>query len=173
YHFPGPPLLVTSDNPWHKELFIAIWLTSCPLWMSHIDHDPSAKFPSPQMWQDFLISIEAEDVATTSSDTFAATCKRAALQVFGEDVVFKSQGWKLGNTISWCGMDISVDSLADPPMLLAKQILWELYALDRAHVVLWTIGYGQPRLTKTRTTRASQSSADLWPVVVGYGWAKV
>ncbi|KIK77164.1 hypothetical protein PAXRUDRAFT_835074 [Paxillus rubicundulus Ve08.2h10] len=38
---------------------------------------------------------------------------------------------------------------------------------------LGTVGYGQPRLTKTRTRWASQSSADLWPVVIGYGWAEV
>ncbi|KIJ21118.1 hypothetical protein PAXINDRAFT_6892 [Paxillus involutus ATCC 200175] len=130
YRFPDPPLLVTSDNPQRKKLFIANWLTSRPLWMSHVDHDPPAKFPSPQMWQDFLISIEAENVATMSSDTFAATCKRAALQVFGEDVVVKSQGWKPGDTISWRGMDIVVDSLTDPPVLLAKWILWELYELN-------------------------------------------
>ncbi|KIK76102.1 hypothetical protein PAXRUDRAFT_170901, partial [Paxillus rubicundulus Ve08.2h10] len=85
---------------------------------------------SPQMWQDFLISIEAGEVATTCSDTFAVTHKRAALQVFGEDMVVKSQGWKPGDIISWHGMDILVDSLANPPMLLTKWILWELYELN-------------------------------------------
>ncbi|KIK76582.1 hypothetical protein PAXRUDRAFT_835305 [Paxillus rubicundulus Ve08.2h10] len=38
---------------------------------------------------------------------------------------------------------------------------------------LGTIGYGQPRLTKTCTRWASRSSADLWPVAIGYGWAEV
>ncbi|KIK78079.1 hypothetical protein PAXRUDRAFT_834730, partial [Paxillus rubicundulus Ve08.2h10] len=37
---------------------------------------------------------------------------------------------------------------------------------------LGTVGYSQPRLTKTCTTQASQLSADLWPVVVGYRWAE-
>ncbi|KAF9231218.1 hypothetical protein BU15DRAFT_82677 [Melanogaster broomeanus] len=98
--------------------------------MSRVDHDPPAKFPSPQMWRDFLISIQAEDAKTTSSDTRAATRRRAALEVFGEDVVVRTRGWRTGDTVSWRGMDISVDSLADPPVLLAKQILWELYELN-------------------------------------------
>ncbi|KIK80467.1 hypothetical protein PAXRUDRAFT_158639, partial [Paxillus rubicundulus Ve08.2h10] len=50
YHFPDPPLLMTLDNPWCKKLFIANWLASHPLWMSRLDHDPPAKFSSPQMW---------------------------------------------------------------------------------------------------------------------------
>ncbi|KAF9230549.1 hypothetical protein BU15DRAFT_83492 [Melanogaster broomeanus] len=130
YRFPDPPLLVTSDNPRRKKLFIANWLTSRPLWMSRVDHDPPAKFPSPQMWRDFLISIQAENVETTPSGTFAATSRRAALEVFGEDVVVRTRGWRTGDTVSWRGMDISFDSLADPPVLLAKQILWELYELN-------------------------------------------
>ncbi|KIK77670.1 hypothetical protein PAXRUDRAFT_834927 [Paxillus rubicundulus Ve08.2h10] len=44
---------------------------------------------------------------------------------------------------------------------------------ERDKRCLGTVGYGQPRLTKACTTWASQSSADLWPVVVGYGWAEV
>ncbi|KIK72142.1 hypothetical protein PAXRUDRAFT_836526, partial [Paxillus rubicundulus Ve08.2h10] len=46
---------------------------------------------------------------------------------------------------------------------------WEVLGLSRC---LGTVGYSQPRLTKTHTTRASRLSADLWPVVIGYGWAK-
>ncbi|KIK79017.1 hypothetical protein PAXRUDRAFT_834308, partial [Paxillus rubicundulus Ve08.2h10] len=52
-------------------------------------------------------------------------------------------------------------------------LLWGWLGLERAGVAcLGTVGYSQPRLTKAHTTRASRSSADLWPVVVGYGWAK-
>ncbi|KIK76295.1 hypothetical protein PAXRUDRAFT_835410, partial [Paxillus rubicundulus Ve08.2h10] len=40
------------------------------------------------------------------------------------------------------------------------------------HLCLGTVGYSQPRLTKTHTTQASQLSADLRPVAIGYGWAK-
>ncbi|KIK75173.1 hypothetical protein PAXRUDRAFT_835786 [Paxillus rubicundulus Ve08.2h10] len=46
----------------------------------------------------------------------------------------------------------------------------DLYALGR-ETFLKLAGYGQSRLTKARTTQASQLSADLWPVVVGNGWA--
>ncbi|KIK73869.1 hypothetical protein PAXRUDRAFT_836138 [Paxillus rubicundulus Ve08.2h10] len=46
-------------------------------------------------------------------------------------------------------------------------------SMDEFAQCLGTVGYGQPRLTKTRTRWASRSSADLWPVAVGYGWAEV
>ncbi|KIK83718.1 hypothetical protein PAXRUDRAFT_832034, partial [Paxillus rubicundulus Ve08.2h10] len=39
-------------------------------------------------------------------------------------------------------------------------------------ICLGTVGYGQPRLTKACTTRASRLLANLWLVVVGYGWAE-
>ncbi|KIK74431.1 hypothetical protein PAXRUDRAFT_835987, partial [Paxillus rubicundulus Ve08.2h10] len=42
----------------------------------------------------------------------------------------------------------------------------------RAHVVLWTIGYGQPRLTKTHTTRASQPTTCSHRVQMGQGVRK-
>ncbi|KIK72935.1 hypothetical protein PAXRUDRAFT_21419 [Paxillus rubicundulus Ve08.2h10] len=63
--------------------------------------------------------------------------------------------------------------LVPPIESFSSEADMELGDVDRAHAVLWTVGYGQPRLTKTRTTWASQLLADLWPVVVGYGWAEV
>ncbi|KIK78816.1 hypothetical protein PAXRUDRAFT_834430, partial [Paxillus rubicundulus Ve08.2h10] len=53
-------------------------------------------------------------------------------------------------------------------MLPAKMFFLGSFALQ----CLGTVGYGQPRLTKAHITWASRLSADLWPVVVGYGWAK-
>ncbi|KIK80260.1 hypothetical protein PAXRUDRAFT_833635 [Paxillus rubicundulus Ve08.2h10] len=41
--------------------------------------------------------------------------------------------------------------------------------LTRAHAVLWTIGYGQPRLTKTHTRRASRPMACSRRVQMGRG----
>ncbi|KIK81799.1 hypothetical protein PAXRUDRAFT_832600, partial [Paxillus rubicundulus Ve08.2h10] len=68
---------------------------------------------------------------------------------------------------------------APPDALEAQQLLSPTinsltHHLEQLHMdlCLGTVGYGQPRLTKARTTQASQSSADLWPVVVGYGWSE-
>lgn len=132
YRFPDPPMLISSDNPSRKQIFLANWLAARPLWMSRVDHDPPTKFPSPQMWRDFLISIPVEDLHSkqAASDTRAATRKQAARDLFGENVVVKTREWRTGDTISWRGMQISIESLADPPVLLAKRILWELYELN-------------------------------------------
>ncbi|KIK80617.1 hypothetical protein PAXRUDRAFT_833428 [Paxillus rubicundulus Ve08.2h10] len=50
---------------------------------------------------------------------------------------------------------------------------WPGGRMTTAKKCLGTVGYGQPRLTKTHTRWASPLSADLQPVVIGYRWAEV
>ena len=142
YRFPEPAILVTPASPERKKLFIANWLTARPLWISHVDHNPPQKFPSPQIWRDFLNSIPSEESMTGASSstgvlTAAATRKRTAKDLFGEDLLdVQGATWAIGNTLEWRGQTISVDSLSDPPARLMRLILWELYELNFRYELL-------------------------------------
>ncbi|KAG2060364.1 hypothetical protein BDR06DRAFT_1059410 [Suillus hirtellus] len=153
YQFPEPALLITPSSPERKKLFIVNWLAAQPLWISHVDHDPLEKFPSPQLWHKFLNSSPSGESTTrasslTTGPTQAATCKQAAKDLFSEHLL-DAQGtmWAIKDSLEWHNMTISVVSLSNPPPHLMRCILWELYelsfhyellALDRvmAHV-LW------------------------------------
>lgn len=142
YRFPEPALLVTPGSPERKKLFVANWLAARPLWISHVDHNPPDKFPSPQLWRDFLNSIPSEEtLARASSSTGAPTAtamrKRAAKDLFGEDLLdVQGTTWAIQNTLQWRNETISVESLCDPPTRLMRLILWELYELNFRYELL-------------------------------------
>ncbi|KAF9226118.1 hypothetical protein BS17DRAFT_867682 [Gyrodon lividus] len=85
-----PAILLTSQSPDHKRIVMANWLTVCPLWLSHVNHNPPSKFPAPQLWRDFLNSIPSQEqldgiTAERANQgkidvTWAASHKSAALQ---------------------------------------------------------------------------------------------
>ncbi|OJA11302.1 hypothetical protein AZE42_09656 [Rhizopogon vesiculosus] len=134
--FPEPALLITPTSPERKKLFVANWLAAWPLWISRVDHNPPEKFPSPQLWRDFLNSSPSgESSATASSSsagpTAAAKRKQAAKEIFGEDLLdAEGSTWAIQATLVWRNETISVASLSDPPTRLMRRILWELYELN-------------------------------------------
>jgi hypothetical protein len=142
YRFTEPALLITPGSPERKKLFLANWLAARPLWISRVDHNPPEKFPSPQQWREFLNSIPSEESlarasSSTGVPTAAAMRKRAAKELFGEDLM-DAQGatWAINDTIEWRNQTISVASLIDPPTRLIRLILWELYELNFRYELL-------------------------------------
>ncbi|KIK13792.1 hypothetical protein PISMIDRAFT_75437, partial [Pisolithus microcarpus 441] len=147
YHFPKPTLFANVASLQHKKTYLLNWLATRPLWISRVDVCPPSKFPSPQMWRDFLntISISTEQ----PSSTYSAASKSAVRDILGDDIVHLAQGLAgAPEAITWHGMEVQVASLSDPPLQFMRSLLWELYelifhyellALDRvlaAH--LWT-----------------------------------
>ncbi|KAG1840419.1 hypothetical protein C8R48DRAFT_781765 [Suillus tomentosus] len=109
YRFPEPALLITPSLPERKN---------------RVDHDPPEKFPSPQLWCEFLNS-------SPSGPT------QAAKDLFGEHLL-DAQGttWAIKDSLEWRNMTISVASLSNPPPRLMCCILWELYELSFRYELL-------------------------------------
>ncbi|OJA09233.1 hypothetical protein AZE42_11760 [Rhizopogon vesiculosus] len=119
YRFPKPALLLSPKLPERLQAYLANWLPCRSLWIGQINHDPLCNYPSPQVWQDFLGSPTVEEKQ-----------KLVMRNLFGDDLLdtqgdtFSSEG-----VVEFRGEQISVTSLASPPVLLIQKITWELFEL--------------------------------------------
>ena len=59
-----------------------------PLWINQVNIRLSTKFLSPQMWRDFLNTIDADHLALMKS----ASMKLAVWNVLGEHIIQSAQG---------------------------------------------------------------------------------
>ncbi|KAF9224594.1 hypothetical protein BS17DRAFT_766582 [Gyrodon lividus] len=124
YCSPDPALLLTPQSPGHRRIYMANWLAICPLWISHVNHNPLSKFLAPQLWRDFLNSIPSQEQLDSITSKL--------LLLFGEDIVTKTQGstWVITDTVEWCGHQLTIESLANPPLHVMQGILWKLHELS-------------------------------------------
>ncbi|KAI6015821.1 hypothetical protein BKA83DRAFT_4060751 [Pisolithus microcarpus] len=148
YRFPKPTLFVNVSTPERKKTYLLNWLSARPLWISQVDIRPPSKFPSPQMWRDFLNTIDTDPLPSTKT----ASTKLAVRDILGEAIINSAQG-SVGapQEITWRGMQ------GNPPLSFMRSLLWELYelnfhyelyALDRALVPdRWTAS-DEERLTR-------------------------
>ncbi|KAI6041024.1 hypothetical protein EDC04DRAFT_2566219 [Pisolithus marmoratus] len=110
YHFPKPILFVNVSTPEQKKTYLVNWLSAHLLWISQVSVCSPSKFPSPQMWRDFLNTIGTD----LPSSMRSASMKSAVRDILGENIIHAAQ----------------VSSLSDPPLWLIHSILWELYELN-------------------------------------------
>ncbi|KAI6160560.1 hypothetical protein EDD17DRAFT_1484013 [Pisolithus thermaeus] len=155
YRFPKPTLFVNVSTPEKKKTYLLNWLSARPLWISQVDIRPPSKFPSPQMWRDFLNTIDTDPLPSTKT----ASTKLAVRDILGEAIINSAQGLTgAPQEITWRGMQGSITSvLAHPPLSFMRSLLWELYelnfryelyALDRALVPdCWTTS-NEERITR-------------------------
>jgi hypothetical protein len=164
YRFPKPTLFAGVSMPERKKTYLFNWLSARALWISRVDVCPPSKFPSPQMWRDFLNTIDTNKASSSKS----ASTKMAVRDILGEDIIHSGRGLaEAPKEITWRGMQVSVSSfffgstplqsyvmqvrvssLSDLPLQLMRSLLWELYefnfryelySIDRALVPdLWT-----------------------------------
>ncbi|KAI5989943.1 hypothetical protein EDD15DRAFT_2170967, partial [Pisolithus albus] len=115
-----------------KKTYLFNWLSARPLWISQVSVRSPSKFLSPQMWRDFLNTIDTDQPSSTRS----ASTKSAVRDIFGENIIHVAQGYAgVPEEIEWRGMQVSsvplfLSSLLDPPLWLICSILWELYELN-------------------------------------------
>ncbi|KAI6005552.1 hypothetical protein EDD15DRAFT_2358694 [Pisolithus albus] len=127
YRFPKPTLFVNVSTPERKKTYLFNWLSARPLWISQVSVRSPSKFPSPQMWRDFLNTIDTDQPSSTRS----ASTKSAVRDILGENIIHVAQGYAgAPEEIEWRGMQVRVSSLSDPPLWLIRSILWELYELN-------------------------------------------
>lgn len=104
YCFPKPTLLVNVSMPEWKKLYLFNWLSCHALWISQVDGNLPSKFPSPQMWRDFLNTINLDQLSSTKS----ASTKIAARDTLGDGIIRSAQGLVgVPEEIVWWGMQVS------------------------------------------------------------------
>ncbi|KAI6114969.1 hypothetical protein EDD16DRAFT_1708989 [Pisolithus croceorrhizus] len=101
YHFLKLTLFVNVSTPEWKKTYLFNWVSAHPLWISQIGvHSPS-KFPSPQMWRDFLNGIDTDQPSSMRS----ASMKLAVWDILGENIIHAVQGFTgASEEIEWKGM---------------------------------------------------------------------
>ncbi|KAI6151392.1 hypothetical protein EDD17DRAFT_1423780, partial [Pisolithus thermaeus] len=121
YHFPKPMLFVNVSTPEKKKTYLLNWLSAHPLWISQVNIHLLSKFPSPQMWRDFLNTIDTDPLPSTKT----ASMKLAMWDILGEAIINSAQGLTgAPQEITWQGMQ------GNPPLLFMRSLLWELYELN-------------------------------------------
>ena len=104
YRFPKATLFVNVTTPERKKIYLLNWLSSWALWISRVDSNTPSKFPSPQMWRDFLNTINVDPDSLTKS----ASKKLVTLEILGDEIIQSARG--LGGApeeIAWQGMQVS------------------------------------------------------------------
>ncbi|KAI6039434.1 hypothetical protein EDC04DRAFT_2895231 [Pisolithus marmoratus] len=116
YHFPKPTLLVNVSMLDRKKPYLLNWLSAHLLWISQVDVHLPLKFPSPQMWRDFLNTIDTAPLPLTKS----ASMKLAMWDILGDAVINLAQGLaEAPQEITWRGMQAPSAILASMSQLLA------------------------------------------------------
>ncbi|KAI6016343.1 hypothetical protein BKA83DRAFT_4497971 [Pisolithus microcarpus] len=67
YCFPKPTLFINVSTPERKKTYLLNWLSAHPLWISQVDIHLPLKFLSPQMWRDFLNTIDTDLLPSTKT----------------------------------------------------------------------------------------------------------
>ncbi|KIO07662.1 hypothetical protein M404DRAFT_135419, partial [Pisolithus tinctorius Marx 270] len=137
YCFPKPTLFVNVSMPEQKKIYLFNWLSAHALWISQVDlHSPS-RFPSPQMWRDFLNTIDTNPLPSTQT----ALRKLAVWDISGEGIINLAQGLAgAPEEITWQGMQVKISSLLNPPLWFIWSPLWELYELN-SHYELYVLDW--------------------------------
>ncbi|KAI6010251.1 hypothetical protein BKA83DRAFT_117328, partial [Pisolithus microcarpus] len=123
-----------------KKTYLLNWLSARPLWISQVDICPPLKFPSPQMWRDFLNTIDTDPLPLTKT----VLTKLAVQDILGEAIINLAQGLAgAPQDITWQGMQgsitsVPISSLSDPPLSFMWSLLWEPYELN-FHYELYTL----------------------------------
>ena len=148
YCVPELMLLVSRQTPQHHQLFMTNWLAIHPFWISQLNHDPPAQFPSPQQWREILHCVPSKDkleaVPTSSmGNTSAAGHKLAVLEIFSDIMAAVSESTLLAptQTVEWRRKYIPTTSLTNPPPHLIRAILWKVYEIGW-HYKLCTLEQG-------------------------------
>ena len=113
------------------------WLAVRSVWISRLDHNPPAQFPSAQLWREFFHSLPPKDDLLAPGPSsghvknLTKTRKLAAFEIFGDHSAAVTQGssWALKENVEWREKLIPIMSLLNLPARLIQAILWEIYEI--------------------------------------------
>ncbi|KAI6140865.1 hypothetical protein BKA82DRAFT_4019082 [Pisolithus tinctorius] len=128
YRFPKPTLFVNVSTLERKKIYLFNWLSAHALWISQVDLCLPSRFPSPQMWRDFLNTIDTDPLPSTQTPLR----KSAVWDILGE-------GFGRGTRGNYM---VKILSLSNPPLWFIWSLLWELYELNfryELYVLDWAL----------------------------------
>lgn len=186
FRFPKPTLLVNVLSPERKKTYLVNWLSARSVWICRIADNPPPKFPSPQMWRDFLNTIEGNLVSGTKS----SNNKVAAHEILGEEVIESARGLSMAPTeIAWRGtqvffffffadlnsyscVQVHVSTLSDPPLQFMRCLLWELYELNFRHELYALDRVLVPKLWTASDQASLAHQALFYSIFPGSTWSE-
>ncbi|KAL4077720.1 hypothetical protein J3A83DRAFT_4087709 [Scleroderma citrinum] len=114
YHFPKQMMLASMLTPARKKTYLLNWLCTCLLWISQVNVHQPTKFLSPQMWRDFLNTIDTDQPNQLTS-TKSALRKSAVWNILGDQIIQSAQGLAgVLEEVMWQGMQVRILSFLDP-----------------------------------------------------------
>ncbi|KAL4063385.1 hypothetical protein V8B97DRAFT_1876851, partial [Scleroderma yunnanense] len=129
YCFPKPTILASMLTSARKKTYLFNWLSTCSLWISQVNVHQPTKFLFPQMWRDFLNTIDTNQPNQPAS-TKSALRTLAVWDILGDHIIQLAQGLaEAPEEVMWQGMQVRVLSFLDP-YLSIHSLLWELYELN-------------------------------------------
>ncbi|KAI5996807.1 hypothetical protein EDC04DRAFT_2585246 [Pisolithus marmoratus] len=120
YHFLKPMLFVNVSMLDRKKTYLLSWLSAHPLWISQVNVCLPLKFLSPQMWRDFLNTINTAPLPSTKS----VSTKLAVQDILGDAVINSAQG------LAEAPQEITCFIPFRSPLSFMQSLLWELYELN-------------------------------------------
>ncbi|KAI6023441.1 hypothetical protein EDC04DRAFT_2500208, partial [Pisolithus marmoratus] len=120
YCFPKPMLFVNVSTLARKKTYLLNWLSARLLWISQVNVCLPSKFPSPQMWRDFLNTIDTAPLPSTKS----MSMKLAMWDILGDAVINSAQGSAEAPQEITCFIPFR------SPLSFMQSLLWELYELN-------------------------------------------
>ncbi|KAI6139779.1 hypothetical protein BKA82DRAFT_145720 [Pisolithus tinctorius] len=122
--------LSNVSTPEQKKIYLFNWLSARALWISQVDLCSPSRFPSPQMWRDFLNTTDTDPLPSTQT----ALRKSAVWDILGEGIINSAQGEYyicFGPVSLYLSIvQVKISSLSNPPLWFIWSLLWELYELN-------------------------------------------
>jgi hypothetical protein len=126
YLLPDPGLFVNVLSPQSLVKYLANWLTCCPSWIEHVYDERPQPLPHAQSWHNFLISQHAQDLSNMQTSGKTSKLKAVTALLFQKEVPVLWALWAAPTNVHWCGKDIAISTLDNPPTDLARQIVYEI-----------------------------------------------
>ncbi|KIN98982.1 hypothetical protein M404DRAFT_156479, partial [Pisolithus tinctorius Marx 270] len=142
YRFPKPTLFVNVSTLERKKIYLFNWLSAHALWISQVDLCLPSRFPSPQMWRDFLNTIDTDPLPSTQTPLRNPGFGRGTR---GNYMVRNAGEYYICTgpvSLYLSIVQVKILSLSNPPLWFIWSLLWELYELNfryELYVLDWAL----------------------------------
>ncbi|KAG1859392.1 hypothetical protein C8R48DRAFT_774730 [Suillus tomentosus] len=106
--------------------YLANWLACRPTWLERVYEESPRPLPRAQNWRDVLISQHTQDPSNTQMSGKTGRSKATTATLFPKEVTVLRALWAGPTNVHWCGKDIAISTLNNPPADLVRQIVYEI-----------------------------------------------
>ncbi|KAL4061985.1 hypothetical protein J3A83DRAFT_4196234 [Scleroderma citrinum] len=141
YHFSKPTILASVLTSARKKTYLFNWLSTCSLWISQVNVHQPTKFLFPQMWRDFLNTIDTNQPNQPAS-TKSALRTLAVWDILGDHIIQLAQGLaEAPEEVMWQEMQIRAIiphlwTSSDKAQIAHQILLYNIFS-GVSGVVMW------------------------------------